>query len=294
MEARLQYVSVPRLSMSPIKRILQKPAFQNGIISAKKLWYLSRGEPIQYGAHKLRYVPGTRPVRLKYVDSPDVVVRNDAKQIDFFLKRVQPGQLVLDIGGNVGQYAVLFSALVAPTGKVITFEPDQLHRTILRRNVELNRCSDRVIIEDLALSDTNGTHAFFSRNDQMSSLVRTGLGTNATAPDVNQQIVTTARLDYYMKLKKLSLADWVKIDTEGAEINILRGAGEILKSNGVIICELHPYAWKELGTSYEELLGLIKASGRNIKYLDESQRIENGPVHGSVIISREISAPAWQ
>ena len=271
--------------MSPIKSILQKPAFHNGIIRAKKLWYRGRGEPIQYGAYKLRYVPGTRPVRLKYVDSSDVVARNDAKQIDFFLKRVQQGQFMLDIGGNVGQYAVLFSALVGPAGKVITFEPDQLHRIILHRNVELNRCSDRVIIEGLALSDTNGTHLFFSRNDQMSSLVRTGLGTNATAPDVKQQIVATARLDDYIKVKKLGLADWVKIDTEGAEINILRGAGEHLRSNAVIVCELHPYAWKELGTSYEELLGLIKDSGRNIRYLDQTQRIENGPVHGCVIIS---------
>jgi FkbM family methyltransferase len=271
--------------MSPIKRIFQKPALQNGIISAKKLWYLSRGEPVQYGPHKLRYVPGTRPIRLKYIDSPDVVARNDAKQIDFFLKRVQPGQFILDIGGNVGQYAVLFSALVAPAGKVITFEPDPLHRITLRRNLELNRCSDRVTIEDLALSDTNGTHTFFSRNDQMSSLVRTGLGTNAAAPDVKQQIVSTARLDDYIKLKNLGLADWVKIDTEGAEINILRGAGVLLRSSAVIVCELHPYAWKELGTSYEELLGLIKDSGRKIRYLDESQTIENGPVHGCVIIS---------
>lgn len=271
--------------MTSIKQILQKPAFHDGIIRAKKLWYQSRGEPIQYGAHKLRYVPGTRPVRLKYVDSSDVVVRNDAKQIDFFLTRVQPGQLVLDIGGNVGQYAVLFSALVGSTGKVITFEPDQLHRTMLHRNVELNRCAERVTIEDLALSDTNGTHTFFSRNDQMSSLVRTGLGTNAAAPDVKQQTVTTARLDDYLKLNNLGPVDWVKIDTEGAEINILRAARDLLRSRAVIVCELHPYAWQELGTSFEELLGLIKDSGRNIRYLDETQKIENGPIHGCVTIS---------
>jgi FkbM family methyltransferase len=271
--------------MSPIKRFLQKPAFHNGITSAKKLWYGSRGEPIQYGSHNLRYVPGTRPVRLEYVDSPDVVTRNDAKQIDFLLKRVQPEQFVLDVGGNVGQYAVLLSALVGPAGKVITFEPDELHRIILRRNVELNHCSDRVKIEALALSDTNGTHTFFSRNDQMSSLVRTGLGTNATAPDVKQQTVTTARLDDYLKLNNLGPVDWVKIDTEGAEINILRAARDLLRSAAVIVCELHPYAWNELGTSYEELLGLVKEAGRNIRYLEDTQRIENGPLHGCVIIS---------
>jgi hypothetical protein len=46
------------------------------ITRAKELWYGDRGEPIQYGPHRPRYVPGTRRVRLKYIDSQDAVVRN--------------------------------------------------------------------------------------------------------------------------------------------------------------------------------------------------------------------------
>jgi hypothetical protein len=47
------------------------------------MWYGSRGEPIQYGSHHLRYVVGSRPVRLKCALSSDVVARNDAAQIQF-------------------------------------------------------------------------------------------------------------------------------------------------------------------------------------------------------------------
>ena len=60
--------------------------YQDGVVSFKRLYYGSCGEPIQYGKHNLRYVPGTRPVRLKYVNSPNGTVRNDAKQISFFLE----------------------------------------------------------------------------------------------------------------------------------------------------------------------------------------------------------------
>jgi FkbM family methyltransferase len=270
--------------MGAIRKILQKRRFQTGIIKAKKLWYLNRGEPIEYGAQRLRYIPGTRPVRAKYIDSPDATVRNDARQVQFFVERVRRGDFVLDIGGNVGQYAVLFSSLVTPSGKVITFEPESSHRGILCRNLQLNGFSDRVIVEDLALSDTTGTHAFFSRNDAMSSLVKSGLGTNANSPDVNERVVTTARLDDYLGMNKLHSPDWVKIDTEGAEINILRGARKLLHSRTSIVCELHPYAWEEFGTSFEELLELVRECDRTIEYLDPSLSIQDGAFYGAVLI----------
>ncbi|HWN11860.1 MAG TPA: FkbM family methyltransferase [Pyrinomonadaceae bacterium] len=256
------------------------------VISAKNYWYGRRGEPITYGQHRLRYIPGTRPVRLKYVDSTDLVVRNDARQLQFFVERVKPGNFVMDIGGNAGQYAVLFSSLVGPSGKVISFEPDPAHRSVLIKNLELNRFASRALVEEFALSDLNGSHSFYSRNDQMSSLVKSGLGTNAGLTDVREYKVKTTRLDDYLSRGKLGFPDWVKVDTEGAEINVLRGAGELLKSKAVIVCELHPYAWNEFQTSFDELLSIVRGSQRKIRYLDAAFDIESGPLHSTVIISK--------
>jgi FkbM family methyltransferase len=266
--------------------LLSKSSWHNAVMAAKRFRYGTRGEPIEYHGHKLRYVPGTRPVRLKYVDSDDIVVRNDARQLQFFLERVKPGQFVLDIGGNVGQYAVLFGSLVGQSGRVITFEPDSQHRRTLERNLELNGLLDHVVVEAVALSDTNGEHAFFSRNDQMSSLVKTGLGSNADAQDVKKHSVTTRRLDDYLMENKLPLPEWVKLDTEGAEINILRAAEQLLESDATVVCELHPYAWSEFNTSYDELLEIVKNSDRQIRYLDPAYKIEDGPLHGAAIIFR--------
>jgi len=268
-----------------LKHLFNTHSIQRSVVAGKRLWYRERGEPIQYGTHKLRYVPGTRPVRLKYVNSPDVMVRNDATQISFFLDSVKPGDFVLDIGGHAGQYAVFLGSLVSVGGRVISFEPDPKARETLEANLRLNAFFDRVEIESLALFDREGEHRFFSKGaDSMSSLARSGLGGNASSPDVIEFKVNTVRLDDYLARRNLAFPHWIKLDTEGAEINILKGAPGVMKSGVTIICELHPYAWDEFDTGFDELLKLVVDAGKTIEYLDPSMRIEDGPVYGAVII----------
>lgn len=273
--------------LSRLKNISNTPSFHRTVIGAKKILYGDRGEPIEYRGHKLRYLPGTRPVRLSYKDSPDVTVRNDVKQLTFFLDNISAGDFVLDIGGHFGQYAVLFGALASASGRVVTFEPDPAARVILAKNLELNRLTDRVQVEPLALFDSAGEHSFFSKDaDSMSSLARSGLGTNAASPEVIEYQVRTARLDDYLAERKLGSPRWVKLDTEGAEVSILKGAPELLRSRATIVCELHPYAWEEFGTSFEELLSIVGESGRTIEYLDQSLSIKDGAFYGAAIISK--------
>jgi FkbM family methyltransferase len=252
----------------------------------KKVWYGSRGEPIQYGSHHLRYVVGSRPVRLKYALSSDVVARNDAAQIQFFLDRVRPGHLVLDIGGHYGEYAVLFGALVGSKGRVVSFEPDAAARPVLKANLALNRLEQRVRVEELAVFDSRDSRELFARHgNAQSSLARTGLGGAPTEDDVERYAVSTLSLDEYLSDARLPAPDFVKLDIEGAEINALRGAAGVLCSNAVIVCELHPYAWSEFGVSFDDLLQLVRKSGRKMAYLDHERRIEDGPSYGAVVIS---------
>ncbi len=265
--------------------IASTPLFSRSIIKAKKLWYGDRGEPIQYGQHRLRYLPGTRPVRLKYIDSPHATVRNDVRQINFILEKVRPNDFVLDIGGHFGQYAVLFSSLVGHSGRLIIFEPDPGARKILLRNLALNGFADRVEIEAVAIFDQNGEHSFFSLGaDSMSSLVRSGLGANAGSPNLVEFRVQTSSLDDYLTARGLPAPALVKLDAEGAEINILRGARQLMRSRTIILCELHPYAWKEFGTTFDELLNLVSESAKNIRYLDPSLSIHDGAFYGAVVI----------
>lgn len=275
------------MNITDLKNLLNTRALQKCLNAAKTIRYLNRGEPIHYGSHKLRYIPGTRPVRLKYINSPIGIVKNDARQIQFFLDNLHPGDLVLDVGGNVGQYTVLFGSLVAPNGKVVAFEPDPLSKKMLARNVALNGFSDRIQIEELALFDTNGTHSFFSAGGEATaSLVAaaSGGGKGTSVSGGQEFTVKTMRLDDYLSSKNLKSPDWIKLDAEGAEINILNGARDVLQSQAKIICELHPYAWPSFGTSFEELMSLVEESGRTISYLDSSLKIEDGPSYGATLI----------
>jgi FkbM family methyltransferase len=253
---------------------------------AKTLWFGSRGEPIEYGSHKLRYLVGSRPVRLKYATSSDVVARNDAKQLQFFIDRVKTGQLVLDIGGHYGEYAVLFAALVGSAGRVISFEPDAAARPILKANLALNGFTERATVEDLAAFDTRESRELFARHgNAQSSLTRTGLGGSSTEDDVERYTISTIPLDDYLRESSLAAPSFMKLDVEGAEIHALRGATNILRSSTTIVCELHPYAWTEFAVTFDDLLRLVHESGRNVRYLDEYRRIEDGPSYGAVIIS---------
>jgi FkbM family methyltransferase len=256
------------------------------VMAAKQLWYGSRGEPIILGGHTLRYLVGSRPVRLKYASGGDGVARNDAKQMRYFLDHVQPGQLVLDVGAHRGQYAVLFAALVGPHGHVISFEPDVDARPLLRQNVALNSFQERVVVEDWALFDATESRELYARHgNSQSSLARAGLGGSADEHDMERYTVRTIRLDEYLRDAALPAPDYVKLDVEGAEINVLRGSRNVLASKAVVLCELHPYAWKEFGTSFDDLLAIVDDSERTMTYLDEELRIEDGPTYGAVLIS---------
>ncbi len=182
-------------------------------LAAKRLWFGARGEPIEYGRHKLRYLVGSRPVRLKYASSTDAVARNDAKQIQYFLDSVLSAQLVLDIGGHYGEYAVLFAALVGARGQVVTFEPDAAARPVLRANVALNGFEHRVRVEEFAIFDKKESRQLFARHgNSQSSLARAGLGGAANEEDVEPYFIQTIPLDEYLSEARLPIPDFIKLD----------------------------------------------------------------------------------
>lgn len=256
--------------------------------SLKAALYQRRGEPIQYGDLKLRYLPGTRPVRLHYRDDDNSNVRNDVRQIEYLLSHLQIGESLIDIGAHTGEYSVLAAALVGASGKVTAFEPDPHARKLLYRNLQLNHQQQQVVVENIAISNTNGEHDFYTKGgNSQSSLARSGVDfMNGSDPTVSMIRVPTETLDNYLQRTNTPVPQLLKIDVEGAEVHVLRGATQILKSNCKILCELHPFAWEEFGVTFEEILSLAGEHKRNISYLDERQKLSDGPQYGTLLIAR--------
>jgi FkbM family methyltransferase len=265
--------------------IMMSHVRHNAVLALKRIIYRRRGEPYVIGRHTLRYVPGTRPVRFRYKSSDNDVVRYDALQVELFAANLSEGDVAIDVGAHAGEYSLIMAAICGASGRVVAFEPDPHANQLLRRNLQLNPRIKTPRIEPLALSDAPGEAILYSRGGNAnSSLARSGLG---GVPDACEKIVVpVVTLDSYLHDKGLPIPRWVKIDTEGAEIRILKGAQRLLTSDAGIICELHPYAWREFGNTYEELRKLTAASRRRIRYLDQQCEIGDEVKYGVVILER--------
>jgi FkbM family methyltransferase len=142
-------------------------------------------------------------------------------QTRLFQQHIPSGATVFDVGAHVGYYTVLSAVLTGPRGRVCAFEPNPANHAFLQRHVALNRL-DNVAIENAAVSDRNGTAAFS---------FGTGSGTGRLNNSGTLQ-VRTLRLDDFCADHDLR-PGFMKIDVEGAELDVLRGAADTVR-------ECHP------------------------------------------------------
>jgi FkbM family methyltransferase len=261
--------------------------FNNQVAAGlKQLLYGSRGEPYRVKGRTLRYLPGTRPVRLRYRSSRNDVVHYDALQLEWLSDHLSEGDTAIDIGAHTGGYSILMAASCGQSGHVVAFEPDPYARKLLMKNLNLDPSVKRPIVEALACSDEAGEATLYTRaGNSQSSLARSAVEFS-TAHRSEAVRVPLVRLDDYLVEHKLPEPRWVKIDAEGAEIRILRGARDVLASKAGILCELHPYAWPELGNTLTELKDLVTASGRRIRYLDQNSEMRDSAEYGAVLLER--------
>ena len=258
-------------------------AFRQSVSVIKSGLYGRSGEPYRIAGHVLRFTPGSRPVRLRYANSPNGVNRYDALQLKLLSEQIKPGDFALDVGAHAGTVSLVMAACAGPTGRVISFEPDPAARAAMERNFDLNPGVKRPLIEASAVSDASGEATFFTRGgDPNSSLTGTGLG---GGEGVTKLTVKTVSLDAYLE-REPRPPDWAKIDIEGAEIHALRGATRLLASPVRILCELHPYAWADAGSNFEELREIVAGAGRRMRYLDSDRELDADPVYGTVLLER--------
>jgi len=167
---------------------------------------------------------------------------------------IKPGDIALDIGGNIGYYVLLESKLVGETGKVYALEPVKDSCDQLRKNIELN---NRTNIEtyNIAASDVNGTsniHISCYRN--WSSLVNT-IPTRFS----HTEKITTVTMDNFLNDKPTP--NFIRMDVEGYEYAIVRGLKQTLLSQkrGAMLLEIHPNIMSKDQTI--ELFSLLEETG---------------------------------
>ncbi len=130
---------------------------------------------------------------------------------------LEPGMTFVDVGANMGDFSLIAAKTMGDRGRVLAFEPSPENCTWLRRSIELNGYHSIEVME-MALSDTRGEETLYlsDRVGRHSLLPR--------ADDQKTLTVAVDTLDAVMAATGDPRADMVKIDVEGAELKVLRGA----------------------------------------------------------------------
>jgi FkbM family methyltransferase len=193
----------------------------------------------------------------------------------FFENEIKPGMIVVDVGANIGLYALLFSHLVGARGKVLAFEPDPALFAALDRARQLNR-RENLRVFPVALGAKAEKKmlekSFFNSGDN-----RLSAATPGRAPHGEPTEISVARGDDL--LADEPLVDFIKIDVQGWELHALKGLRETIdRSPGIqIYLEFWPRGLRDSGASPEALFDFLNFHGLTIlrNQGSEWQRVES-------------------
>jgi FkbM family methyltransferase len=179
-------------------------------------------------------------------------------EIRFVQRLLEPGMTVLDAGAHHGLYTLLASVRVGPKGRVFAFEPSPRERERLRRHIRLNKCSN-VRIEQFALGTTFGKSDFFlveGIGDYCNSLRRP-----AVKAETKTIQVEVTSLDGFLSREPALDVDFMKVDTEGAELDVLKGAVHFLQAvpRAVILIEVAEIRTAPWGYSAREIIRFLSS-----------------------------------
>jgi len=181
-----------------------------------------------------------------------------------FRSYLKPGDTVIDVGANIGYYSLLASVLVGEAGHVYAIEAHPRVFRYLQGNLALNKVTN-MDARHVALGDKEGTLRFSDiKADDMNRVVEDGAGIE----------VAVRRLDD-LKISSNRIAI-LKVDVEGYEFFVLRGAAGLLKNVECVVYESWEDHFSKYGRSGADVVGLLSGMGfRVVRFAGE--RIEPVP-----------------
>ena len=187
---------------------------------------------------------------------------------------VAPGMKVFDIGANAGFYTLAFARLVGQTGHVWAFEPYPENVQNLRRHIVLNGLSNVTVVQ-AAVSESSGVSGFAPT--ESNAMGRLSEGGNYLVPTVALDDICAALCSGYPNL--------IKLDVEGAEGRVLRGAKETLsRGRPIVFLALHGR------DQARECLQILRGHDYGIYYLDR-RAVEGNDLQSDEVIAIPESRP---
>ncbi|MFJ9480010.1 FkbM family methyltransferase [Streptomyces mirabilis] len=223
----------------------------------------------------LRDHPRRRVVQARFgarfaVDTQDLIQRYiyvfgvwEPHMTRWLQNRLRPGDVLVDVGSNIGYVSVLGSRLVGSTGRVVSIEASPVfHRRVLQHR-QLNGC-DNIRAVNAAVSDSRKTLTFVLASSN-------NMGANSIVPyDGPAESVfemEACPLPELLEPEEIANARVIKIDVEGAEGGVIRGLAPMLdklRPDAEITVEVTPERMAQLGDSVDELLQTMSDHGYHV------------------------------
>jgi len=180
--------------------------------------------------------------------------------------RLRPGMVFVDAGANEGIYTLFAAKKVGPQGRVVAIEPSVRERALLEANIALNRLGN-VRVHGVALGEAHGTvelrlaEAAHAGQNTLGSFIYQGVRESALA---TVPMVTLDEL-----LDGAPRVDFIKLDVEGAELRVLRGAlATLARCKPELLIEVSPEALRRQSGSREEVFDLLRGLGYRLAGFD--------------------------
>lgn len=190
----------------------------------------------------------------------------DRDNIAFLNKTLEKGMNVIDVGAHIGLFTTIMAQKVGNAGKVYSFEPTPSTFKLLQKTIEINGLAGVVTPLQRAVSDKSGHTTFYvtdivahNSNSLANNEKRSG---NSHGIDVKLTSIDDLKAEF-----NIPKIDFLKIDAEGAELSVLKGAAGVIEANKPsMLLALHPEAIVNFGDSLSQIWDFIKSRGYNVHY----------------------------
>ncbi len=182
------------------------------------------------------------------------------------LRIIGEGDVVLDVGANVGFFTVLMGCLTGPNGRILGFEPGENNLARLKNNIRLNDLANVILVEQPATAAIEEVSFYVnSDNSGGNAIWDPGEFPPNVRSHANPRMIRMQSTTIDAEIDRLGLRTprLIKIDTEGAEHSVLQGARGQLTGRKVpyVIAELHEFGLEKLGSSQRDLRRFMQGFG---------------------------------
>ncbi len=197
---------------------------------------------LNLGDHRLRFYPSNATMNLW------IAPEGRMHGLELFRDYCAAGDVVVDVGANVGEVSIVVSQRVGPTGQVFAFEPAPRIYGYLRGNLDLNDCTN-VIPRNLALAASPGSVRMTDdRRDDMNRVTNDG---SLSVPCSTLDLEVPAPLSPAL----------LKIDVEGSELFVLKGGSGLLSRTACVNCEMWESHFRRNGYGMGDVIALLRDAG---------------------------------